>query len=305
MYVITENLNLNTSFITMYRRRTEATEYTIDISAGISVLVRKYSFRSLPSTQTWSIDNSEKIPSDGWLMVTADEQTAGYGTGERSWYSPACVNIYATFSTRLPERTAGESIPLDSKQIQIPQIAALSVAETLEAFGLTPTLKWVNDILLSRKKVGGVLASIRDRRLFIGIGLNVNMSQKSADEVERVCTSDPNKIPATSMLIEAHQIFTPEDILLILQRRVYFNIHRLFSDDPRLTYEVERRLTCSRGDTITIHQDDGKEVHGEFLGLSARGGVRIKLADDSETELLNGRMALPRYTAAIQLMTSL
>ena len=101
----------------------------------------------------------------GTLFV-ADTQTAGRGRHERTWASPAGLNLY--FNILIPL----DGIPLASAP-QITQVAALTFAEVFKSLqdesnaqGLGNkdigkiTVKWPNDILCGKSKFCGVLAEI-------------------------------------------------------------------------------------------------------------------------------------------------
>jgi len=47
------------------------------------------------------------------------------------------------------------------------------VADTLFSFGITPTIKWPNDILVDGKKISGILIEYYSRFVIVGIGINI------------------------------------------------------------------------------------------------------------------------------------
>jgi BirA family biotin operon repressor/biotin-[acetyl-CoA-carboxylase] ligase len=60
--------------------------------------------------------------------------------------------------------------------------------------GLDSTVKEPNDVLISGRKVAGILGEAREGHVVLGIGVNVNV--RAADLPERL------EIPATSLLEE-------------------------------------------------------------------------------------------------------
>ena len=99
-------------------------------------------------------------------LIVADTQTAGRGRHERTWASPAGLNIY--FNILVPL----DGIPLASAA-QVTQVAALTFAEVFRdlqdnsnAQGLgnkdigKVTVKWPNDILCGKSKFCGILAEL-------------------------------------------------------------------------------------------------------------------------------------------------
>jgi BirA family biotin operon repressor/biotin-[acetyl-CoA-carboxylase] ligase len=69
---------------------------------------------------------------------------------------------------------------------QLPElslVAALAAAEAVEdATGLTAQIKWPNDVMLNRRKVGGILSELSDGTVVVGVGINVN---QTPDELPR------------------------------------------------------------------------------------------------------------------------
>lgn len=132
-------------------------------------------------------------------LIVANQQTAGRGRHERTWESPAGLNLYFNIL-----------IPLDgislSKAPQITQVAALTFAEifkdiqdsaSTDTTNITDkvnsnldrvTVKWPNDILCGKSKFCGILAEIvyvpgsivNGKReaprpaVNMGVGINVN-----------------------------------------------------------------------------------------------------------------------------------
>ncbi len=106
------------------------------------------------------------------VAVMALKQTGGRGRSGHTWISPAGKNL--ALSLLLRPRIPVDEIPL------LGLMAAVAVAETVEAQGISRAeLKWPNDVLVSRRKLAGVLpeASMAGQcvsYVIIGVGLNVN-----------------------------------------------------------------------------------------------------------------------------------
>jgi len=254
---------------------------TIHLSSARTVPVITYALDIVNSTQTWSKEHLKNIPIDGWMTVIAKTQTGGMGTNGRTWYSPK-GNIYASFTKQLPK--------MGIKQLQIPQIVALAVAQTIEEFGLHPQLKWINDVLLNRKKISGILVEVQDGALIIGIGLNVNLDINDAKKINKVCFNDPNIIPITSLLIETGHKFNIENVFQTLQQKLYTVIDLHFNHDLNFIEEIESRLICKRGDNITI---EPLKYTGIFKGLNSYGAALIEVKGKGIIEINTGRIALP------------
>lgn len=223
----------------------------------------RLNFVTLNSTQTWAKEHLDQIPKNGWLAVTAEQQTAGIGTQEKLWHSPP-GNIYVTLATQLPVQTL-------LHKVQFAQITALVVVQALEQLGFTPRLKWVNDVMLRDKKVAGVLAEIvaHDQYLIIGVGINVNL--------EHVPTTALNEI-ITSLFLETKKVFAVEEVLALFLKFFLQAMDDYFRDrNPQnLIQQIQQRLTVAVGETAVVFSQ-GKVMVGEFLGLDFKGQVRLQV----------------------------
>ena len=121
---------------------------------------------TVSSTSTYARENisSLSLPS----LITADYQTNGRGRQGKSFYSPADSGLYMTLAFEVQK-----PLPL------ITPAAAVAVCETLRYFGLSPVIKWANDVFVDDKKICGILIENTFSGAFVqssvvGVGLNVN-----------------------------------------------------------------------------------------------------------------------------------
>ena len=125
-------------------------------------------------------------------VIVADCQSAGRGRLSRNWFSPPGANLYCSVilkATRPPER-------LVEWLSWLPLMSAMAAAEAIEAVSsLHVSVKWPNDLLISERKVGGILcesgtgAGSKPFQV-IGIGLNVNVEQQDwPEELRESATS--------------------------------------------------------------------------------------------------------------------
>jgi BirA family transcriptional regulator, biotin operon repressor / biotin---[acetyl-CoA-carboxylase] ligase len=110
-------------------------------------------------------------------VIVAEAQTAGRGRGGRIW-------------TPLPGALAVSVLvpwPEGPERVRLPIRVGVVLARGLSsAFGLEVRLKWPNDLLVKRKKLGGILVEARandsgEGWAVVGIGLNVLGNRKSLD----------------------------------------------------------------------------------------------------------------------------
>lgn len=127
---------------------------------------------SVPST----MDVAHALGADGaspGTLVLADEQTAGRGRGGRTWRSRAGAGIWMTLLER----------PNDPDALSVLSIRlGLKAAPVLERYSTEPVrLKWPNDLLAGKGKLGGILVETRWREgrvdwVAIGVGVNIGPS---------------------------------------------------------------------------------------------------------------------------------
>ena len=129
------------------------------------------SFDKIPSTQTYALDMVASGTARDHTIVMAEAQSAGRGRYRRTWVSHH-GNFYASFIFSAPER--------DSR---LSYMVAVAIAETIMSFGVIPTIKWPNDILIDGKKVCGVLIEYASAFVIVGIGINIKSNPTVAENI--------------------------------------------------------------------------------------------------------------------------
>ncbi len=142
---------------------------------------------TIDSTNTLATELAEKGVAHGTLVL-ADNQTKGKGRLGRMWLSPPKSNIYMSIILR------PEIAPKDATMLTM--MSAVAAANAVrKATGLKADIKWPNDLLVSDKKLGGILTELKsdpDRVIFsvIGIGINVNIKQNNfPSDIRPIATS--------------------------------------------------------------------------------------------------------------------
>jgi BirA family biotin operon repressor/biotin-[acetyl-CoA-carboxylase] ligase len=132
-------------------------------------------FNSIDSTNSTAYQLALNGAEEGEVVI-GESQKKGRGRLGRQWVSPPFLNLYLSVVLR-------PKIPPHQASL-ITFMAAVAAAETIERHsGLTPSIKWPNDLLLRKKKVAGLLNEIHsetDRIHFVilGMGINLNMDTK-------------------------------------------------------------------------------------------------------------------------------
>lgn len=119
------------------------------------------SFDKIPSTQTYALDLIARGAARSRTVVVALAQSAGRGRYRRTWVSHH-GNLYASFI-----------FASENRDPRLSYVVAVAIAETLISFGIHPTIKWPNDILIDGAKVCGVLIEYAGAFVIVGIGINI------------------------------------------------------------------------------------------------------------------------------------
>ena len=215
-------------------------------------------------------------------VVLAEEQTAGRGRAGRSWHSERATGIYVTLLLR--PRLSPVEAPL------LTLLAGLSARAAIEAqTGLSPDLKWPNDLLLGGRKVGGILTEMHAepglvRFVIVGLGLNINQT-KFPEELGRI---------ATSLRVETGREQSRLELLVRLLRQFESDYNRFLKEGAG--WVVERFSAVSsfaRGKRVSVN--DGRESYtGTTAGLTPEGLLQVKRDDGRTVTVLSGDVAEAR-----------
>ncbi|MCO4798888.1 MAG: bifunctional biotin--[acetyl-CoA-carboxylase] ligase/biotin operon repressor BirA [Colwelliaceae bacterium] len=119
-------------------------------------------------------------------VCVAEYQDAGRGRRGRQWISPFGSHIYMSMYWCLEQGI--------SAAMGLSVVAALAVSDAIkQLYNLNVELKWPNDIYANGKKLAGILIDLEGQALeashcVIGIGLNINMPAKAAENIDQPWT---------------------------------------------------------------------------------------------------------------------
>ncbi len=134
-----------------------------------------YGFKRTGSTNEVAMTLARNGATEGTAVVS-EAQTEGRGRLGRSWVTTPGKSL--AMSLILRPRIPADEFPL------LTLAAAVAVAQTLAEGGRAAEIKWPNDVMLSGRKVCGILAEMQaeqDRMAFAVIGIGVNLNQTTED----------------------------------------------------------------------------------------------------------------------------
>jgi BirA family transcriptional regulator, biotin operon repressor / biotin---[acetyl-CoA-carboxylase] ligase len=208
------------------------------------------------------------IPSG--TIVGAEEQTAGVGRHSRAWYSAPGDGLYVTFILRwaLP----AEKLPLVMLALGLAAHRAIR-----QTSGLSPDLRWPNDILLDGKKCAGILARSEGSAILAGVGINVR-HESFPPEISELATS----------LHLAGAAVKREDLLIALAHAIDDFGDILVEQGPdAILNTFAHASSYVSGRRVRVDQD-GAVFEGTTCGLDASGFLRLRQDNGTLTTILAG-----------------
>ena len=129
------------------------------------------------STNEWCKRMSKEDAEHGTLAV-AEFQSAGKGRLGRRWTAPEGSSVMMSILLR------PEFEPQYASMLTL--VMGLSVAQAVKELDVEVSIKWPNDVVVSRKKICGILTEMglengKIREVIIGIGINVNLEEIQDD----------------------------------------------------------------------------------------------------------------------------
>ncbi|HWR59097.1 MAG TPA: biotin--[acetyl-CoA-carboxylase] ligase [Thermodesulfovibrionales bacterium] len=149
------------------------------------------SLDTVDSTNTYAMELAEKGAAHGTVVI-AEYQTKGRGRIGRTWVSPPGGNIYMSVIIR-------PAIKLKDATLLTIMAGVACCLALKDIAGLPVDLKWPNDLMVSNKKIGGILTEVKSNagKIFfaaMGIGINVNVPMEAfSQDVRGIATSIGNE----------------------------------------------------------------------------------------------------------------
>ena len=154
--------------------------------------------RETDSTNLWIKRLAKEGASEGTLAL-AEFQSAGRGRLGRSWEVPEGTSVM--MSILLRPKFEPQYAPM------LTLVMGMAVAKAVKKLGFDVSIKWPNDVVVSHKKICGILTEmgVRDGKIdyaVIGVGINVNIKEFPEEMADK----------ATSLYLESGREFDRSQI---------------------------------------------------------------------------------------------
>lgn len=233
-------------------------------------------FQKIDSTNAEALRWLEDGAPD-FSLVIAEEQTAGRGRKDRKWYTPPNCALAFSLILRSPLTSATREHP-SAVFTRLTALGALAVSSALrDGFDLPVQIKWPNDLLVSRRKIAGVLAEStwsgeHLAAAVIGIGINVApLSIQNQQEFDA---------PATCVEYEVNRIVSRPELLHQVLTSIFEWNKQIFNDTFLETWN--ERLLYREEWVHLIPEADGPTqppLEAYIIGLEQDGALKIRLKD--------------------------
>lgn len=236
-------------------------------------------YKQLDSTNT-EIARLAMQGAEHGTVVVAESQTAGKGRKGRSWESPARENIYMSILLR------PDCVP--NKAPMLTLVMAYSVAQVIQELGFSEVqIKWPNDLVLSGKKVCGILTEMQLKGseidyVVVGVGINVNTRNFSAGLGDK----------ATSLFLESGSKFERETIVENIVDN-FEHAYRQFCNAQDLSFlqETYNSMLVNAGKEVRV-LEPGNEYTAYAQGINSKGELMVRMLNGEEKAIYAGEVSV-------------
>lgn len=232
-------------------------------------------YYKIGSTNDVAMEAAAKGVPEGSVFL-AEQQIAGRGRGANEWHSAQSNGIYCSVVLRPA---------LPPSEILILSLASgLAVYDAIQEVDsrVIPDLKWPNDLLVSGRKVCGILAEMnaevtRVRYIVVGIGINVNQ------------TTFPPQLQsvATSLRLATGTEWSRIELCAALLKSLDREYRRLMADPgarESILRRFQERSSMTYGKRVQIVEESGG-FEGVTDGLDDRGFLKVRTSNGPQTIL--------------------
>lgn len=212
-------------------------------------------------------------------LAVADRQTAGRGRRGRTWESPGGSCIYMSILLR-PD-LAPEKAPM------LTLVMACGVAEgIMDCADVKVQIKWPNDIIVSGKKLAGILTEMSTQvdyinHVTVGVGINVNV-QNFPEEIQT----------ATSLLSETGTQTKRAPVIAAVMKHFEEN-YKIFMQTEDMSGLMEKysSLLVNQGREVLILEKDA-EYKAYAEGINQKGELVVRREDGTVENICAGEVSV-------------
>ncbi|MFZ5861625.1 MAG: biotin--[acetyl-CoA-carboxylase] ligase [Nitrospirota bacterium] len=242
-------------------------------------------FDEVPSTNTLALDLAAQDAPE-WTALLADSQTNGRGRAGREWRTPHGTALAISIIVR--PRVAADARPW------VGLAAALATRDAIEhVTGMSGLVKWPNDVLISGRKVAGILLETRhgavsDAASAVVIGIGVNVNNRAAAFPESFRDTATSLLDASGTVTDRQR----------LAAAILNEVHQVSGELPHgiETLRARWRSASATFGAMVAVSTPGGLVEGIDHGLDPQGRLIVRTRD-GERAIHTGEVLLCRTLA--------
>ncbi|WP_347372966.1 biotin--[acetyl-CoA-carboxylase] ligase [Aequorivita sp. Q41] len=223
---------------------------------------------AIDSTNTYLKRLAKETYQEDKTVVVAESQLSGRGQMGNGWLSREGQSLTFSVLKRF------EALDVE-KQFMISMAVSLGISEAIKALQIPNiAIKWPNDILSAKKKIGGILIEnilegSNVKYSVIGIGINVNE------------TDFPALPQASSFKLETGKTFQLAEVLQLLLKTIFKNLENLSAKDF-LELKTHYEKDLFRRDVVSFFEkNNGLGFNGIIKGISDSGELLVEIENNS------------------------
>jgi BirA family biotin operon repressor/biotin-[acetyl-CoA-carboxylase] ligase len=204
-------------------------------------------------------------------IVIAREQTAGRGRSDRQWFSPVGSGLYISFLVRPKIELA--NLPV------ITLVTGVAAAQAIQkSLNIRVGLKWVNDLLIGGRKIGGILCEYQNaitkieptKALIIGMGLNLHKPKIDL----------PKDLEKKIGFLESHlsadqHTIDPNNLIVSITNELEKSLEEIHAGNLQSLLDQWRAYSITLGEQIVAEVGD-KQITGQALDITDSGELIVK-----------------------------
>lgn len=237
-------------------------------------------FDSIDSTNTQAKRLASQGAPEGTVLI-ADQQTGGRGRMGRVFQSPAGKGIYLSVILR-PACKPTEIMHLTCA-------VAVAMCNAVEKVcRIRPGIKWINDLILQQKKLGGILTELSlhaDSSIeYAVVGVGINCSQVTEDfpqELQPIAISLEQALlaPVDRSKLAAEMIVSLEKMAQNLRKA------------PDSIMDTYRADCLTLGKNVVVHTAD-QNFPGLAVDIDNCGSLTVRTEDGSLCKVQSGEVSV-------------
>ena len=217
---------------------------------------------------------------EGTVLI-ADRQTGGHGRLGRSFLSPPDVGVYLSILLR-PQCPPAQLMHLTCA-------TAVAMCDAVEqAAGFRPGIKWTNDLVYRKRKLGGILTelSLNPKGMvdYTIVGIGINCCQRQEDFAPEI------RDMAGSLSMVSGAAIDRAAVAAAMMEALWHMSRTLLTDKPAML-ERYRRSCITLGQDISLLR--GEDVrYGHAVDVDENGALVVRFSDGHLEAVNSGEVSV-------------